>query len=271
MTPYFYNSTKSGPLVRALFHIDCSNLTFKGGPDGKKHLDFDLAAFAFDEEGATADLDAHRLVFNLNEAQYRQAMANGLSYQTDFQLKNPGSYQFRAVLRDTDTGRTGSASQFIYVPDLSKKRLTLSGLVLTTPKTAAVDEGVKSVSAGVSPTASQTEPGDLKATPYVRRFSRTGWIQYGAGIYNATIDKKSGRPQITAQVEIYQDGKVFQQLPARTLELAPGTNPKHFDYISRLRLNNFPPGDYLLHLVVTDGLARKKYARAEQWMDFSVR
>ncbi len=45
--------------------------------------------------------------------------------------------QFRAVLRDGETGLTGSASQFIQVPDLSKNRLALSGLVLTTPKTIA--------------------------------------------------------------------------------------------------------------------------------------
>jgi hypothetical protein len=36
-------------------------------------------------------------------------------------------------------------------------------------------------------------------------------------------------------------------------------------------LNDFPAGDYVLHVVVTDSLAMKKFARAEQWMDFSVR
>ncbi len=54
MTPVFFNSTKTGPFVRALFHIDCSKLTFKDGPNGQKQLNLDLAAFAFDEEGATA-------------------------------------------------------------------------------------------------------------------------------------------------------------------------------------------------------------------------
>src|SRR5262249_3375252 len=81
MTPYFFNSSKEGPLVRALFYIDCSKLTFKDGPDGQKHLNLDLAAFAFDEEGAPADLSAHRLALNFDEKRHREALANGLAYR----------------------------------------------------------------------------------------------------------------------------------------------------------------------------------------------
>lgn len=281
VTPYFFNSSQEGPFVRALFHIDCTKLAFKDGPNGQKLLNLDLAAFAFDEEGATADLDAHRLALKLDEKQYRQVLSSGLSYRADFQLKKPGAYQFRAVLRDAETGRTGSASQFIRVPDLNNNHLALSGLVLTTPKiiaTAATSDDNPASDVAVTNAASErakgapvdSQPSDLRATPYVRRFSRTGWIQYGAAIYNATADKKTGRPQITVQAAIYRDGKPLLQFPARLLELAPGTNPKRFDYVGRLRLNNFPAGDYLLHLIVTDGLAKKKYARAEQWMDFSI-
>ena len=284
MTPYFFNSGKEGPLVRALFHIDCSKLTFKDGPDGQKQLNLDLAAFIFDEEGAPIDLAARRLNLNFDEKQYQQAMANGLAYRADFPLRKPGAYQFRAVLRDGETGRAGSASQFIQAPDLGKNRLALSGLVLTTPKTvpAAGDNvsshaAVAAVAANATPERAEKEsdrssqPGDLQATPYLRRFPRTGWIQYGAAIYNATADKKTSQPRITVRAEIYRDGKPAYQFPARTLELSPGSNPKRFDYVGRLRLNDFPPGDYQLRLIVTDGLAKKKFARAEQWMDFSVR
>lgn len=282
MTPYFFNSGKEGPFVRALFHIDCSKLTFKDGPDGHKRLNLDLAAFAFDENGTAVDMAARRLDFNLDEKQYRQALISGLSYRADFQLKKPGAYQFRAVLRDGETGHIGSASQFIRLPDLSKNRLALSGLVLTAPRTApTTSENVSSNNAAVAVNASlehagkdasgSLQPGDLQATAYVRRFPRTGWIQYGAAIYNATADKKTGKPQISVQAEIYRDGKPAYQFPVRSLELSPGANPKRFDYVGHLRLSNFPAGDYLLRLIVTDGLAKKKFARAEQWMDFSVK
>jgi VWFA-related protein len=283
MTPFFFNSTKEGPLVRALFHIDCSKLTFKDGPKGEKLLNLDLAAFVFDEEGMPIDLAARRLNLSFDEKQYRQALAHGLAYRADFPLRKPGAYQFRAVLRDGETGRAGSASQFIQAPDLSKNRLALSGLVLTTPKTAPAgdnvssNEAVAAVAANATPERAEKEgdrssqPGDLQATPYLRRFPRTGWIQYGAAIYNATADKKTGQPQITVRAEIYRDGKPAYQFPARSLEFSPGVNPKRFDYVGRLRLKDFPAGDYLLRLIITDGLAKKKFARAEQWMDFSVK
>jgi hypothetical protein len=90
-------------------------------------------------------------------------------------------------------------------------------------------------------------------------------------VYNAAADKKIGLPQVTVQAEVYRDGKPAYLLPPRSLEFSPGVNPKSFDYVGRLRLNDFPAGDYLLHVIVTDGLAKKKFARAEQWMDFSVR
>ncbi len=133
ITPYFFNSSKEGPLVRTLFHIDCSKLTFKDGLDGKKQLNVELAAFVFDEEGAPADFTSRRLALNFDEKRYREVLAEGLAYRADFQLKKPGAYQFRAVLRDEETGRTGSAGQFIRMPDLSKNRLALSGLIMTTP------------------------------------------------------------------------------------------------------------------------------------------
>jgi VWFA-related protein len=284
MTPYFFNSSKEGPLVRALFHIDCSKLTFKDGPDGRKQANLELAAFVFDEEGDPIDLAARRFAINLDEKQYRQAMAEGLAYRADFQLKKPGAFQFRAALRDAETGRVGSASQFIQAPDLSKNRLALSGLVLTTPKTAPTtgdnipsDKAAAALAANASPERSEKESGagahsgSLQASAYVRRFPRTGWIQYGAAIYNAIADKKTGKPQITVQAEIYHDGKRAYQFPARSLEFSPGVNPKRFDYVGYLRLNDFPEGDYLLRLIVTDNLAKKKFARAEQWMDFSVK
>jgi VWFA-related protein len=280
MTPFFFNASKDGPLVRTLFHLDCSKLSFQDGPNGQKTLELDLAAFAFDETGAPVDLAMRRLSLKLDEQKYQEALANGLNYRADFQLKRPGAYQLRAVLRDDATGSTGAASQFIQVPDLSKNRLALSGLVLTKAKAqATADAPTGNESAVIADSAATTRAekdadksasADLRANPYVRQFPRTGWIQYGAAIYNASTDKKTGKPQLTVQAEIFRDGKPLHRLPARALELTPGTNPKRFDYVARLRLNNFPAGNYLLHLVVTDGLVKKKVGRAEQWMDFSV-
>ena len=267
MTPYFFNSKKDGSLVRALFYIDAGKLTFKDAPDGRKTVDLDLAAFAFNDAGETVDVAAHRLALSFDAAQYERALKNGVAYRADFDLKEPGAYQFRAALRDAATGAVGSASQFIQIPDLKKQGLALSGLVLTAAKSEA---GVVAARSDTTE-AGQAQTADLQASPYVRHFPRTGEVQYGAAVYNASVDKKTAQTELTLQMEIYRDGKPVYQLPARRIEPAPKADAKHFDYVGRLRLNQFPEGDYLLRLVVTDALAKKKYARAEQWMDFSVR
>ena len=105
----------------------------------------------------------------------------------------------------------------------------------------------------------------------MRRFSHDSVIDYGAVVYNPTLDPKTGKPQLTMQLEIYRDGKVLHQLEPRQLDPGPAANPKRLDCGGRLKLTSFPPGDYVMRLVVTDQLAKQKYSRAEQWMDFSVR
>ena len=55
---------------------------------------------------------------------------------------------------------------------------------------------------------------DIQPTPSVRRFSRDSVIDYGAFVYNYTLDPKTGKPQLTIQLEIYRDGKVLHQYGA---------------------------------------------------------
>lgn len=280
MTPYFFNPAKGGPLIRTLFHIDCSKLQFTDGANGEKLLNLDLAAFAFDEKGATADMTANRIKLNLGPQQYKEALQYGLAYRRDFPLKKPGAYQFRAVLRDDASGMTGSASHFIQIPDLSKKRLAMSGLVLTTPKPAPNEaagpapttdvQAFHPASAEQSGKPEETAASALASSPYVRRFPGTGWIQYGAAIYNAETDKKTNLSQITVQAEIYRDGKRLYRFPVRKADPPSGGSAKRFDFVGRLRMNNFPAGQYQLRLTAVDALANKRYARAEQWMDFTV-
>src|SRR5262249_34066194 len=170
----------------------------------------------------------------------------------DLVINKPGAYQFRVVIRDPETGRLGSAGQFIQVPDLSKNRLALSGLVLalmdkgagqhpTNPEGAKPEgakpevvkpEGAKPEGAkpeGAKPEGAKPEgakPGEAKAeerddiqpTPGVRRFSRNSMIDYGAVVYNPTLDPKTGKPQLTTQLEFYRDGKVLLQLQPRPID-----------------------------------------------------
>jgi hypothetical protein len=269
MTSLFFNAPnaerkqKNDPenisFVRSLFHFDASNLTFKDAENGEKTVKLEIATFTFDENGAVVEQQGREFELRLNEARYRQALKRGFNYTNDFVVKKPGAYQFRAVIRDAETGRLGATGQFIQVPDLGKNRLALSGLILAGSDAANL------------PTNNAEESDDVQPTPNVRRFSRNGEIEYGAVIYNPTPEAKTGKPQLTMQIEFYRDGKAIHQMESRRIDPAPGADPKRLECRGRLKLTDFPPGDYALRLVITDQLAKPKYSRAEQWMDFSVR
>jgi VWFA-related protein len=277
MTSFFVNSNAQGSYVRSFFYFDCSQLTFKEQADKRKTLNLEIATFALNEEGETVDRYASNLSFDLDDAQYREAISKGLVRTVDVPIKKPGAYQFHSVVRDAETGRMGSSNQFIIVPDLNKKRLTLSGLLVSGRESEALQEAVmlKPVDGNEKiPEALNESPQrtlDPQPTPAVRRFATTGDLSYGAWIFNATIDKRSKLPQLTSQIEIYHRGKRIYQAPVHPVSIGKATNLKRIPCGGHLRLNGFPPGDFLLRLVVIDNLASEKSSRVDQWMDFTVR
>jgi hypothetical protein len=306
MTSFFFNSPNPNrkqnndpetiSFVRSFFHIDASNLTFKDAANGEKVVNLEIATFTFNESGAVVEQHGRAFELQLDEPRYRMALRRGFNYTDDFIIKKPGAYQFRAVIRDAETGRMGSAGQFIQVPDLSKNRLELSGLILTAAKMEPDKQstnpptgsptnsstGSPTGSPTNSPTGSQTgsptgsqtgseDRDDIQPTPSVRRFSRDSVIDYGAFAYNATPDPSTGKTQLTIQMEIYRDGKILHQLEPRSIDPGATANPKRLECGGRIKLTSFPAGDYVMRIVVTDQLAKQKYASAEQWMDFSVR
>src|SRR5262245_16308895 len=112
----------------------------------------------------------------------------------------------RVVLRDANTQRLGSATQFIEVPDVGKGRLTLSGIVLAAeqPKAPAPGEAVEG----------QVAEGDPNGTPSVRVFKPGASLVYAYQILNARSDRDK-KPQLALQLRMFRDGQqVFATMPS---------------------------------------------------------
>ncbi len=256
MSSFFFNSKKTGSFIRSLYQIDMSEMNFKDDPvrPGVKTVKLELASFTFNEAGAI--LEQHGRVFTLEvePEQYQMVMTKGMFYADDFIIKKPGAYQLRCIIRDPSTGKLGSAGQFINVPDLTKKRLTMSGVVLTVPE----DYKAKP----------EQLTAEVNMSPATRRFPREGFFEYGAAVYNAKTDS-SGKTALTTVTEIYRDGKPIFTSDARPVEKA-GVGGRT-DCGGRMALGPLAPGDYVFHLIVNDTLAKSKNARVDQWIEFSVR
>src|SRR5262249_49231600 len=109
--------------------IDPKTLSFTQSPDGKHQASFDVVGFVFDLLGKSRGGFSETINANLTDADYKKAMASGLSYSAHTELPT-GNFQLRAVVRENGTGRLGSMSRYLEVPDLSKRQLTMSSMFI---------------------------------------------------------------------------------------------------------------------------------------------
>ena len=280
LTSLYGNDPKAGGFVRSLMHIEARDLTFTDEPDGWHKTVIDVLAVTFGDNGAVVDQLSRTETMRIRGEAYKSALENGFVYILTVPVKNPGAYQLRAALRDAASERVGSASQFIEVPNISKNRLTLSGIVIS-----GIDPAARTVktskdpaspeSAAPTPSAKEAEEeipdSDPLAGPAVRRFRRGMIMEYAYIIYNATLDKATARPQLQTQIRIFRDGK--QIFTGNVQPFVPGdtSDLKRLAAGSGIRLGtDLTPGEYILQIIVTDPLAKEKYRTATQWIDFEI-
>lgn len=265
VTSLFFSSQAGEPIIRSYFHIDGSKLKFQDEPDGQKSVRLELVNFTFNEAGAVVESYAQAFTLKFDEARYRRALSEGLVYLNDFPVKKPGAYQLRSALRDAGSGLLGSSSQFIQIPNLSKDRLTLSGIIIN----AVNSDAAKSAS-----NSGNVLEAEVQANPAARRFATNSELEYLAAIYGSRLDKQTGKPRLKLQFELYRDSTRIFQSPERPVRADQGGEekwPGWLDCGGRFQLKNFAAGDYLLRLLIRDELREGKDAVVEQWIDFSVR
>ena len=257
-----FTNFESGSLLRALLHIKAQDLVFVDSPDGAHKATFDLGIILFGENGRLADQQSRLVILNLHDDAYQNALREGIVYSFEAPMKHTGAFQFRVALRDQNSSRFGSAGQFIEIPNLTNGRLALSGLVVL--------KDLPDQPTGNSQAPAET-PGALSSGPAVRQFRHGDKIIFAYSIYNAQPDAANRLPQLTAQTRIFRDGKaVFKTDPA-PIELSPQVDLRRLPSIARLQLGTeFPPGDYVLQVIVTDRLAKEKQQVASQWIDFEI-
>ena len=257
--------------ARLLLHIDARDVTFTpeaGGATAK--LVLDVAAVTLDKNGEVVDEFNRTHTVRTGGDTLERIRQNGLTYTADVPVRKPGSYQLRIVVRDQATQKVGSASQFIDVPDFTKRLLTMSAVSL--PDGAAGQQPGPSAAGGVTPATAATAlaPVMSPADPAVRRFRPGAVLAYGYQVYNATLDPVTGRPRLTAQLRLFHNGELAaegQPVALDTAGQADAARPR-FEELMRV-VENAKPGEYVLQVVVTDTLA-KGGAQTSQWIDFEV-
>lgn len=261
LTSLFSSPAEKTTVVDSLMHIDASQLRLTDEADGWKKAVIDVAAVIFGENGQVVDEFNRTETVRARDEALRLMLSEGLVYMMKVPIKKPGAYQLRVAVRDSQTDKVGSASQFIEVPDLKRERLALSGIVLT----SAADE---------QPAPGATKPAamhDPLREATVRRFRRGSQIDFIYHIYNAKVDRATKRPRLVTQARLFRDGQMVFNGPSIPFDPGSQTDMTRLKNGSRLQLGlNLAPGDYVLQLVVTDELAKGSRATATQWIDFEI-
>lgn len=156
----------------------------------------------------------------------------------------PGLYQVRAATRDSNSGRTGSAMQWVEVPEL-KKQFSMSSIFLG-ERTAGQQ-------------AAQPKPEDLPRSVLLsvdRRFARTSSMRFLTIVYNSAPGSEGGRPDVALQVQIFRDDQPVFTAPLSKLRADDATDFTRLPYMAELSLSTFPPGRYVLQLTAIDRAAK---------------
>ena len=246
-------SFSRGLFVRALLHIDASALTFAKGDDGKATASADVLGMVFDRDGTEVAHLSTAFSASLTNDAAQDALRDGLAYTLRVPIPRAGPYQIRFAVRDRQSGKFGTAGEFIDVPDVAHGAFALSGIVLHS------DADVRGPSTGddrvvVSPSQA------------VRVYKPGAQLKYAYEIYNA------GEP-VQVAISVWRGSEKVLSGPPDILSPPPGQS-LWFAAGGAFKLGEtLTPGQYVLQVAAstTDPGKTGKVGRAVQTMDFEVK
>lgn len=275
LTTAFANDAASGSLLRSFLYIDPHTLTFVDEPDGWHTVTFDLSVILFGDNGKVVDRHDQMGTLHLKGSGYDRALRDGIVYGLDLPVKQTGTFQLRVAVRDQATSRVGAAGQFVEVPNLSDNRLALSGVVIHGSSVLRDRPNTQTTSSATAPNSASEQVNaateEISNGPGVRRFHQGSTLVFAYAIYNALIDQVTAQPQLTTQTRIFRDGKQIYNTNPTPVEVAGQKDLQRLATAAQLQLGTeLSPGQYVLQIIVEDGLAKERIRTATQWIDFEV-
>jgi hypothetical protein len=225
LSTVFMDTPEHGLVLTSSVRVANEWLSY-GPVKGKATAAVELVGVVVNDQGKPVGSFQTRLNISAIDGDSENQKSSGTIYNSRLPL-HPGLYQVRVATRDTNSGQMGSAQEWIEIPDLKSRRLTLSSLLLDVQNVAAA------------------------ATPQVQfsidhRFARNSRLTFMAFIYNARSPSS-----LSIQARLWRRGRVVETGPQHKVE--PGSQDLvRIPCGGELYLNSLPAGDYVLEVTVTD-------------------
>jgi VWFA-related protein len=250
----FADDADNGSYIRSFLHIDAKDLKFVDDADGSKKATFDVAAVTFSADGAPVENMETTYTIKTRGATYTAMLQKGFVYVLIMPVKKPGLYHYRIALRDEATGKIGSASQIVNIPDLSKQKLTLSSLAV---ENVSMNTWQNITQGRVGSKPGQTQVvSTLLYDTVLKQFQAGTVLRYGCEIYNAKMGS-SQVPRLETQAKILYNDKVVIDGNVLKFDEAQANVPKPRISGAILLKDTLQPGDYVLQLTVRDTMSKQ--------------
>jgi VWFA-related protein len=243
-----YLEGEGGSVLAAAVRVDGSAVDFTREGETVK-ADVDVVGVVYDSKGKAETTFSRRLSLSAPKSRFERGRTPNVYYNYQTKLA-PGLHQMRVATRDAKTGRVGSAVQWVEIPDLTKRKLALSSLLVAETRAEAARRLTESDAAAKVETLLEPAAAEISVD---RRFERTSALRYLLFIYNARGGATP--PDVTLQTQIFRAGRaVFTAPPARVS--AEGQDAARLAYAAEVPLEGLPPGRYSLRVTVNDRAAK---------------
>jgi VWFA-related protein len=270
----FINLPERGSILATSFKIRTNEVLFEQ-TGGVPSAIVDLAGVVMDENGRTVDSFTERVTMRPKSGTNPSA-PEGILFN-HFSQVVPGLYQVRVAANDDKQQRVGSIWRWIVIPDLSKKALTLSSLIVGERQAGAEDLANTAKAENLGPLG----PITLNVE---HRFRKTSRMRFLTFVYNATGAAQSIPPEaatmpassserttpvrdLAVQVQIFRDNEPVITDPLHRINTQGIVDLTRIPFAAELNLNSLQPGMYFLQVTVIDRLAK---ASASQRFTFQV-
>jgi VWFA-related protein len=242
----YLNTPEQGLVLKLSMQIERWAFNFDSSDEAQKR-ELDVIGAAMDDRGVIVTFKQV-----LTVAQDSTARKQGLPALWNQQLRlPPGLYQVRVAVRERGSGRTGSAQQWIEVPDISRGGLQLSSLFLAE----------RSSSTGEQSSAPRTLMVDVD-----HRFARSSVLRYQTYVYNAAPAGPNSAPDVEVQTRVLRDGRTLVTQPTQKVPTAPPADPARLPYWAEVSLADLPPGRYLLQVTAIDRTAKTSATQSTRFI-----
>ena len=261
LTLNYMNQAEKGPLLTSSLQIQTESLVSVTEAGTEKAI-LDIIGAIYNDQGKVGAHFADRLAVPATSIEKMRQLGQDIIYSYPVFLP-PGLYQMRVAVRDASSGKIGTANEWIEIPNLASRQLTLSSLIAG-ERAPQANANASGSNTGNAPSPSEPELAPLRID---RRFHRNSFLRFLVYVYNAARAVSDSKPDVAVQIQILRDQQPVLATPLKKLSTEGVLQLDQLPYAADVSLEGLAAGRYVLHVTTIDRVSKTS---ASQAMRFEI-